>query len=312
MIWFTLFCASNLLLSRLSAVLRCRAAATMPLADKGTVGPAGHVSRVAGVWRQITYTTGIMANVLSADPTDRRLLEIEARTSDFPMVETVWRSRSHRAGTFLSIASSRWELIVSRHEGRIYCSVRGPETYPTLAACPPEGDWVGIHFKHGVFMPHLPVRELVDNSVDLPCAAGRSFWLRDAAWEFPTYDNAETFIARLVKQDLLVYDSIVAAALQLQPVDLSVRSVQRRFLHATGLTQGAISQIERAHHAVALLRGGVSILDTVEQAGYADQPHLTRSLSRLIGQTPGQLSAQGSPVQLSYSPIITLGMTPVA
>ncbi len=161
-------------------------------------------------------------------------------------------------------------------------------------------------------MPHLPVGELVDNSVDLPGAAGRSFWLHGAAWEFPTYENADVFIARLVKEDLLVYDAVVAAALLAQPVDLSPRSVQRRFLHATGLTHGAISQIERAHHAVAMLRGGVSILDTVERAGYADQPHLTRSLRRLIGQTPGQLSAQADPVQLSYSPIISLGITPAA
>jgi AraC-like DNA-binding protein len=221
------------------------------------------------------------------------------------MAETIWRSCSRQEGTFLSIASSHWELIVSRHEGRTYCSVRGPETHPTMAQCPPEGEWLGIHFRHGVFMPHLPVGELVDNSVDLPGASGRSFWLHGAAWEFPTYENAESFVARLVKEELLVCDPIVAAALQAQAVDLSLRSVQRRFLHATGLTHGAVSQIERAHHAVALLRGGVSILDTVDQAGYADQPHLTRSLKRLIGQTPGQLSAPADQTQLSYSPMIT-------
>ena len=253
-----------------------------------------------------------MSNGLSVGTADRLLLQIEARTSDCPMVETVWRSRSHQAGTFLSIASSRWELIVARHEDRIYCSVRGPETHPTAALCPPDGDWVGIHFKHGVFMPHLPVGELVDNSVDLPGAGGRAFWLHGTTWEFPTYDNAEAFIARLVKEELLVCDSVVPATLQAQPVDLSSRSVQRRFLHTTGLTHGAISQIEHAHYAVALLRGGVSILDTVERAGYADQPHLTRSLRRLIGQTPGQLSAQTDPVQLSYSPVITHGMAPAA
>ena len=154
-------------------------------------------------------------------------------------------------------------------------------------------------------MPHLPVGALVDSSVDLPGASGHSFWLHSAACEFPTYDNAETFIAELAKEELLVCDPVVAAALQAQAVDLSLRSVQRRFLYATGLTHGAVCQIERAHHAVALLRRGTSILDTVDQAGYADQPHLTRSLKRLIGQTPGQLSAPVDPLQLSYSPVIT-------
>jgi hypothetical protein len=37
------------------------------------------------------------------------------------------------------------------------------------------------------------------------------------------------------------------------------------------------------------LKQGVSILDTVYQAGYFDQAHLTRSLKYLIGQTPGQI-----------------------
>ena len=32
-----------------------------------------------------------------------------------------------------------------------------------------------------------------------------------------------------------------------------------------------------------------SILDTVHQAGYYDQAHLTRSLTRYIGQTPGDV-----------------------
>ncbi len=45
----------------------------------------------------------------------------------------------------------------------------------------------------------------------------------------------------------------------------------------------------RARHARTLLQQGISILDTVEQAGYADQPHLTRSLKRFMGQTPAQI-----------------------
>jgi AraC-like DNA-binding protein len=46
------------------------------------------------------------------------------------------------------------------------------------------------------------------------------------------------------------------------------------------------TQIQRAHTALQLLEGGATILDTVAQAGYADQPHLHRSLTRFLGQTP--------------------------
>jgi len=45
---------------------------------------------------------------------------------------------------------------------------------------------------------------------------------------------------------------------------------------------------------------GVSLLDTIEQAGYYDQPHLTRSLGRFIGQTPAQLLHHSRPEQLSF------------
>jgi AraC-like DNA-binding protein len=233
-----------------------------------------------------------------------QLLNIDSRPSDSPLVETIWRSQSHQAGPFLSMASSHWEMIVSQYEGRIYFSVRGPETHPTVAHCPPDGDWLGIQFKHGVFMPHLPVIELVNGGVELPEASSCSFWLHGSAWEFPTFENVDVFIARLVKEELLVCDPIVESTLQTHAIDLSLRSVQRRFLRATGLTHGAISQIERAHRAVALLRQGVSILDTVERAGYADQPHLTRSLKRLIGQTPGQLASGSNAMQLSFSSVI--------
>jgi AraC-like DNA-binding protein len=48
------------------------------------------------------------------------------------------------------------------------------------------------------------------------------------------------------------------------------------------------------------LKQGISILDAVTLAGYADQPHLTRSLKRLVGQTPAQLRPTNQPEQLSF------------
>jgi methylphosphotriester-DNA--protein-cysteine methyltransferase len=70
---------------------------------------------------------------------------------------------------------------------------------------------------------------------------------------------------------------------------LSLRSAQRHFLRATGLTHSTVRQIERARHATNLLKQGVSILDTVYEAGYFDQAHLTRSLKYRIGQTPAEI-----------------------
>jgi methylphosphotriester-DNA--protein-cysteine methyltransferase len=73
--------------------------------------------------------------------------------------------------------------------------------------------------------------------------------------------------------------------------DVTTRTEQRRFLRTTGLTHAAIRQIERARHATNLLRQGVPIVQVAHDAGYFDQAHLTRSLTRFIGQHGFQLVA---------------------
>ena len=112
-----------------------------------------------------------------------------------------------------------------------------------------------------------------------------------SAWEYPGYENADAFVGRLVRKGLLVRDPVVDRALRGDGADLSVRSVQSRFLQATGLTRRTMQQIERAARAAALLEQGVSIADVVWRAGYFDQPHLTRSLRRFVGETPAQIAA---------------------
>jgi AraC-like DNA-binding protein len=190
---------------------------------------------------------------------------------------------------FMSVAAIKWQMVISVQNGTTIVTLRGPETSAKPAPCPENAEFFGINFKLGAFMPHLPTVDLVDAEVHLPEGAGKSFWFNSSVWELPNFDNADTFIKRLVRDELLVDEPLVDATLQGHVPYLSVRSVQRRFLRATGLTHGALSQIERAQQAVALLEQGVSILDTVDRVGYADQPHLTRSLKKFYGRTPAQI-----------------------
>ncbi len=215
----------------------------------------------------------------------------DGRPSDSPFVEMVWRTQSDGAGTFISQAETHSEIVVTKYQGKTTLTVRGPETIATPADVHwTDAEYFGIVFKLGVFMPHLPP-EKVRNRKDmtLPEATSQSFWLLGMAWQLPTYENADTFVDRLVREGLLVREPVVEAALQGYLKDLSLRSVQRRFLRATGITHNTVYQIERARRAAVLLQQGLPILDTVEQAGYADQPHLTRALKRYIGQTPAQI-----------------------
>ncbi len=224
----------------------------------------------------------------------------EERLSDSPFVERVWRSHSEGTAPFLSIAVSHCELVVTKLNGTITMTVRGPETKATpLGESPSDGEWFGILLTLGTFLPHLPAGRLIDTALTLPDAPRNTFWLCGSAWEFPTYDNAETFMDRLARAGLLVHDPVITSALHSRNGDLTPRSIQHHFVRATGITQSLVRHIERARHAAFLLRQGVSISDTVSAAGYYDQPHLTRSLRRFIGQTPAQLLHHRRPEQLS-------------
>ncbi len=192
-------------------------------------------------------------------------------------------------------------MVITKYKGRLTLTVRGPETKPTPADGLDDAEHFGIRFKTGAFMPDLPASMVMDRrDLNLPDASSRSFWLHGSAWQFPDLDNVDTFVDKLAHDGLLVFDPAVEAILKGQPVGLSLRTAQRRFLQATGLTQGGYYQIERARQAINLLKQGVSILDTVIEAGYSDQPHLTRSLKQFTGQTPAQIVRESSREPLSF------------
>jgi AraC-like DNA-binding protein len=226
-------------------------------------------------------------------------IHFEDRASDHPFVEKVWRCHSDRADKFLSVAANSFEMALTRLAGRTFLTLRGPETSATLMDCPAEGEWVGIRFKPGAFMPEFLPGGLRDHhDVTLPPATVRSFWLNGSALDYPSFENAETFVKRLVKSGIVTRDPIVEDTLLRSPRSLSLRSAQRRFLQSTGVTYATFRQIERARYATILLREEVSILDVVSRLGYFDQAHLTRSLRRFIGETPAKIK-QGQR-QLSF------------
>ena len=223
--------------------------------------------------------------------------DLDLRPFDTPFIREIWRARSEDAGSFVSVSSSHWELVFTMHQDSgATVTVRGPETVATPLSYSPGGEWYGIRLRTGTSIPVLPVRDLVDRSINLPLAGARSFWLHGAAWQIPDFDHLDVFIDRLARDGLLARDPVVDAVLDGEAISLSTRTVQRRFVQTTGLTLGMVRQIDRARRAMELLLQGTSILDTVHEAGYYDQAHLTRSLKRWLGQTPAQI-ASGAPAR---------------
>lgn len=228
-------------------------------------------------------------------------LNFEDRPSDSPFVDRVWRSTSTDIGEFVSIASAHWSLVLCERAGHTQVTVQGPETHGALAPVPPDASFVGIRFRLGTILAGLPVRSVIDDDADLPDATSRSFYWKGSAWRRPDYDNAEALVERLAQADLLGSDPVVDEVLRDGGTGLSLRSVQRRFVAATGLSHGAIRQIERARQAAVRLREGTGVADVAHQLGYYDQPHLTRSLRRFIGRTPASLGKpDGGQLSLLY------------
>ena len=223
------------------------------------------------------------------------IFDFKTRLSDSPFVQAIYQTRSVGGGSFISNATTQWEMVITKQTGKIMISLRGPETKASPAPIPKDAEFLGIIFKHGTFMPGLPGSKLVDVEIHLPETRRNSFQLFSDTWEFPNFENVDTFVDRLLRKDLIMHDQVVDDVLRGQTKDLSLRSIQRRFLHVTGLTYKSIQQIERARQAASLLQRGVPISDTTYQTGYFDQAHLTNSLRRYYGQTPAQIVQAANP-----------------
>ncbi|KUJ67382.1 AraC family transcriptional regulator [Streptomyces albus subsp. albus] len=217
-------------------------------------------------------------------------LRFETRRSDSPWVDTVWTCTSEQVTTMTSVAGVRWGLVFWEQDGRAYAGITGPETRTGMVPVPEGATFTGIEFAVGTSLRAVPTPALVDGGVELPDTERRTFRLDGARWETPGPDDAEALVERLVRAGIVVRDPLVAEVLRghHRPA-VSGRTVERRFRAATGLTRGAVRQIERARTAAELLAAGNPAADVVAKLDYFDEPHLARALRSYVGRTARQL-----------------------
>jgi hypothetical protein len=216
-------------------------------------------------------------------------LRFETRASDSPWIDTVWACTSDQVAEMTSVAAVCWGLVFWELGGTAYAAVTGPETAAGTAPVPREATFVGIEFAVGTSLRAIPTPALVDGGAELPDTTRRTFRLDGGRWETPGIDDAEALVDRLVRAGAVVRDPLVAEVRRGRRPEVSARTVERRFRAATGLTQGAVRQIERARGAAAVLAAGVPVADAVAKFDYFDEPHLARALRRYVGRTAGQL-----------------------
>jgi AraC-like DNA-binding protein len=221
------------------------------------------------------------------------VFEVDELGSDSRHIEKVWVTQSTSEAAFIAVAESHWQIVVTTLHGQTGVVIQGPNDNAKVTPIPPEAEFFGIVLRLGTFMPAVSLAHLVGGAEARPNATSRTFWLNGSRWEIPTPENADVFVDRLMRQEVLIEDRFVAQSLHAEDAAVSLRTMQRRVRRATGMTQSAIRQITRAHAAVDALGHGAPLADVANDLGYADQAHLTRSLRRFIGQTPAQVLNTG-------------------
>jgi hypothetical protein len=226
-------------------------------------------------------------------------LLFETRRSDSSWVDSVWTCTSEQVTAMTSVAGVRWGLVFWERDGRAYAGITAPETRTGTAPVPEGATFTGIEFAVGTSLRVVPTTALVDAGVELPDTTLRTFRLDGARWETPGPDDAEALVERLVGAGIVIRDPLVDEVLRGRSTGVSGRTVERRFRAATGLTRGAVRQIERARTAAGLLAAGAPASDVVAGLDYFDEPHLARALRSYVGRTAKQLrEGAGGPIAL--------------
>jgi len=221
-------------------------------------------------------------------------LSIDVASGPTARLDRVWTAACDSQADFSSIATVTSMIVFARIGGTTSVHVRGPETKATTLSCPPDAEYLGADLRLGAYLPMFPPARVADlRDAVLPTLADGRILLDGRAWETPTPQNVDVFVERLVRTGLLAFDPLVEELVHAGDSTVPERTAQVRFVRAVGVPRRTLRLIERARHASRLLRAGARISEAVSEAGYYDQPHLTRALRRLIGHTPAELARGG-------------------
>ncbi len=92
------------------------------------------------------------------------LFVIDEWNSDSGFVEKAWTSHSESEPAFISIAVSRWQIVVTTERDVTQLTVRGPETRATVTPIPADAEFFGVVFSLGTSMPAVPLARLVEST----------------------------------------------------------------------------------------------------------------------------------------------------
>lgn len=172
--------------------------------------------------------------------------------------------------------------------------VAGPATGPVLTDVPAGAPAFGVRFRIGAAGAALgvPASALLDATVpleDVWGAAGARIAERVGA----APDGLQVLAEAVARRGGI--DGAVRAAAKGEAPGIGERHLRRRFAAAVGYSPRTLQRILRFQRFLALARvPGRDLARLALDAGYADQPHLTRECTRLSGLAPAALLATGA------------------
>lgn len=221
--------------------------------------------------------------------------KLVVRASDSPFVHavTLWTIGDDVEGN-LACPDGLWDLLMYRGSMGTFLLLTGQTTRAVDLPFHPGDEVLTISFPASTYLTQLPAADRVDGAQTL-VQRGPRFELGSDVLEIPSFDNAEDLVTALQRRSLIEQDEFVAAYLAGRPLASSLRSLQRHFHHATGMSPRDFSAIERARRAEIWLREGREASRVALDAGYSDQAHLSRSIKAILGRTPSQIQAESRP-----------------
>ncbi|TNC24668.1 helix-turn-helix transcriptional regulator [Amycolatopsis alkalitolerans] len=180
------------------------------------------------------------------------------------------------------------------HEGRL--TVAGPDATATSVRAEPGSRTFGLRFPPGVapLLLGVPAGDLVNRRVALADlvtgtpGAGPDLLehVYVDLWRRADPDPGLIRLAALL--DRGARRGVPVARLA-GMVGLTERSLRRTSRDLFGYGLKTLSGIRRFQRAHELVQGGAALAAAAAEAGYADQAHMTREITRFAGITPGRL-----------------------
>jgi len=206
-------------------------------------------------------------------------------------VNLVWWATLDEDADYVDAANEFWGLAFGvLPDGSPTATLIGPSLKPRELQMRAGGRAWGVELAAHVFLRRLQKTGLLGEMRALD-TDGRFFELAGVRLPVPAVDAVEELVGVLTLQGILAVDRDVAAALAGAPVPWSQRSAHRHVVSAAGMGPNKVEQLQRARAAYALLQQGHSLAEAAQDAGFADQAHMTRAFTALAGRSPAKILA---------------------